>query len=63
MRLSPREEAIMKLVAAGRSDKEIAVDLRISIHTVRSYLNRIFRRYSFHNRTEAATAFERFRRN
>ena len=50
----------MALVAAGQSDKQIAVELEISIHTVRSYLNRIFRRHTFHNRAEAAAAFERY---
>lgn len=57
MQLSTREEAIVKLVAIGRSDKEIAVNLRISVNTVRSHLDRIFRRHSLHNRAEAAAAW------
>ena len=34
MRLSTREEAIVKLIADGRSDKQIGADLQISVNTV-----------------------------
>jgi DNA-binding CsgD family transcriptional regulator len=57
LRLSRREEAIVRLIAAGWSDKEIALGLRISPNTVRSHLDRIFLRNTFHNRAEAAAAW------
>ena len=39
--LSVREREILALVGAGRTDKEIAEDLFISVATVRSHLDRI----------------------
>ena len=39
--LSPREMDIARLVADGLGDQEIAGKLTLSIHTVRSYLDRI----------------------
>jgi len=39
--LSEREREILSLVGAGRTDKEIAQDLFISVATVRSHLDRI----------------------
>ena len=57
MRLSTREEAIVKLIADGRSDKQIGADLQISVNTVRTHLDRIFRRHSLHNRAEAAAVW------
>lgn len=59
MRLSLREEAILELIAAGQSDKQIAIQLHISVHTVRSHLNRVFLRYGLHNRAEAVALWLR----
>ena len=39
--LSAREQELVKLVAAGRTDTEIAAELFISVRTVRSHLDRI----------------------
>lgn len=57
MRLSVREETILRLVAAGRSDKQIARELGISVHTVRTHLDRIYDRNGVHNRAEAVAAW------
>jgi DNA-binding CsgD family transcriptional regulator len=59
MRLSTREETILRLIAAGRSDKQIARELRISVHTVRTHLDRIYSRNGLHNRAEAVAAWLR----
>lgn len=52
--LSPRQAEIVGLVASGLADKEIAQRLGISIHTVRTHLERVFREQEVRNRSEAA---------
>ncbi|MFD9891872.1 response regulator [Amycolatopsis sp. NPDC059027] len=39
--LSPREEQVLRLVAAGERDVDIATILRIGVRTVRGYLDRV----------------------
>jgi DNA-binding NarL/FixJ family response regulator len=51
--LTSREIEVMKLVAAGRRDKEIAVALSISTHTVRVHMKHIFTKLDVSDRTEA----------
>ena len=41
VRLSARERELVALVARGHTDAQIAAQLHISIHTVRSHLDRI----------------------
>ena len=50
--LTEREQAITKLVAEGYKNKEIATCLSISEQTVKSHLNRIFRKSNVSTRTE-----------
>jgi len=40
-RLSARERELVRLVARGRTDAQIAAELFISVRTVRSHLDRI----------------------
>src|SRR5437016_6133588 len=54
LRLTPRQEQIVKLVAAGLGDKEIACRLGLAPNTVRTHLQRLFRECGLHNRAEAA---------
>lgn len=56
MRLSPRQREIVALVAAGRSDKQIANELGVSHRTVRTHLEKLFRRHGLHTRSEAVAA-------
>jgi DNA-binding NarL/FixJ family response regulator len=51
--LTTREIEVMELVAAGRRDKEIAVALAISDHTVRVHVKNIFAKLGVSDRTEA----------
>jgi DNA-binding CsgD family transcriptional regulator/uncharacterized protein YkwD len=54
MRLTPRQEQIVELVAAGLGDKEIAARLGLAPNTVRTHLQRLFRQHRLRNRAEAA---------
>jgi DNA-binding NarL/FixJ family response regulator len=52
--LSRREVEILRLVALGRSNREIGVQLSISGHTVANHVRSILRKTGAANRTEAA---------
>ncbi len=58
-RLTPREIEVLRLVASGRSNSEIAAALVISEHTVARHLQNIFGKLGVSSRTAAAAyAFE-----
>jgi DNA-binding CsgD family transcriptional regulator/tetratricopeptide (TPR) repeat protein len=52
--LSSREVDILRLVAMGRSNREIGLELSISGHTVANHVRSILRKTGAANRTEAA---------
>lgn len=52
--LSAREEEVLKLIAEGRSNKEIAVILKISSSTVKRHVENLLRKLRVKNRVEAA---------
>jgi len=54
--LSARELEVLRLVAAGKSNREIAAALVISEHTVARHVQNIFAKLRISSRT-AATAF------
>ena len=54
--LTKRELEVLRLVAAGRSNRAIAAELYLSDHTVRRHLQNIFRKLDVSSRA-AATAF------
>src|SRR4051795_12096405 len=51
--LTPREREVMTLVAAGKANKEIARELWLSPHTVRSHLENVFEKLEVTSRTAA----------
>jgi ATP/maltotriose-dependent transcriptional regulator MalT len=58
--LSARELEVLRLVAAGRTNRQIAVELVVSEHTVARHLQNIFGKLGVSSRTAAtAFAFER----
>ena len=52
--LTEREAAILRLLAQGASNQEIASDLNVSEKTVRNRLSEIFSKLRLNNRTQAA---------
>ncbi len=57
--LTQRELEVVRLVAAGHSNDEVATRLGISPKTVEAYLREIFRRQGFQTRTELSLWAER----
>jgi DNA-binding NarL/FixJ family response regulator len=53
VKLTLRELEILKLIAKGISNKEIAVELNISSRTVKSHMVDIFRKLDVSSRTAA----------
>jgi DNA-binding NarL/FixJ family response regulator len=54
--LSPRENEILRLLAAGRSQKEIAAALVISSKTVATHIQHVLSKLGVHSRAEAVAA-------
>lgn len=52
--LTPREREVLQLIAAGRSNREIAQALYISERTVKNHVNSILNRLNLRDRTQAA---------
>ncbi len=48
-RLSPRERQVVRLVGEGKSTKEIAVAMGISVKTVESHRTRVMQKLGLHN--------------
>ena len=57
--LSERQREVLKLLAAGESNKEIGRNLNISAATVKAHLEALFRRLDVKNRTQAAMFYTR----
>jgi LuxR family transcriptional regulator, maltose regulon positive regulatory protein len=52
--LTRREAQVLELLAAGRTNNEIAVQLVVSIHTVERHLQNAYRKIGVRNRADAA---------
>lgn len=54
LQLTKRENDILKMIASGKCNKEIAVCLQISVATTQNHLQHVYRKLKVRNRTEAA---------
>jgi DNA-binding CsgD family transcriptional regulator len=54
---STREDQILGLIAAGMTDKQVALRLGISRKTVGTHLARLYVRGGYHSRTEAVVGW------
>jgi DNA-binding NarL/FixJ family response regulator len=52
--LSERELEVLKLVASGASNREIAKKLYITVGTVKNHISNVLRKLGFRDRTQAA---------
>jgi len=52
--LTPSERRVADLVLAGRTNREIATELFITVHTVEKALSRAYAKVGVHSRTELA---------
>ena len=57
--LSPQEERVLKLVALGKTNKEIASDLGLSDKTVKNYLANVYDKLHVSRRSQATAVFLR----
>ena len=61
VRLSDREREVLRLLASGRTDREIAEALTISPRTAETHVGAILRKLEVRNRSEAALLYRRGR--
>jgi len=54
MRLSRREQQVVSHVAQGRSNQQIALELQLSVHTIKSHMHNILEKLGLHSRLELA---------
>lgn len=54
--LTSREQSVLGMAAAGLSDKEIAAELSLSVHTVKTHMRNILTKLQVSNRRQAAHA-------
>ncbi len=57
--LSPRELEVLRLIANGLTNGEVAERLHVTVHAVKFHLAAIYRRLGVSNRTEAAVFYLR----
>ena len=57
--LSRRETEVLSIIAQGRTNREVATELDVSVHAVKFHLASIYRKLDVHNRTEAVVALFR----
>jgi DNA-binding NarL/FixJ family response regulator len=58
--LTPQQRRVFVMVAHGKSNKEIAFDLKVQEGTVKAHVSQILTKLGVHSRTEAALVAGRF---
>lgn len=57
--LTPRELEVLKLLAGGKTNKEIAWQLRITVHTAKKHVSQVLAKLDVSSRMEAALLYIR----
>ena len=57
--LAPRLHQVLDRLLCGKAPKEIATELRLSVHTVRDHIKRLYERYNVTSREELTSRFVR----
>ena len=55
--LSPQQEALAHNLLLGKSDKQIAREMKIAVPTVRSHITRLFHKFDVNDRVELILHF------
>ena len=55
--LSPREEEVLDMLTQGYLFKEVADRLKVSVHTVNTYVRRIYEKLHVHSRAQAVAKY------
>ena len=56
-RLAPREREVLHLLSTGRSYKQIAAELELSMGTIRTYVRRLYGKLEVNCRTSAVVKY------
>ncbi|MGC1374711.1 MAG: LuxR C-terminal-related transcriptional regulator [Anaerolineales bacterium] len=57
LQLTKREKEVLKMLAVGQQNKEIAQCLKISVATTQNHLQNLYKKLRVRNRTEAAEKY------
>jgi DNA-binding NarL/FixJ family response regulator len=57
--LTPRERDVLRLLAAGRTNRQVAEQLEVSSETVKTLVSRSFSKLGVHRRAEAVATAQR----
>lgn len=63
LHVTPRQAEILRLIASGLSDKQIASKLGLSPRTVQSHLDRLYLQHGLHKRAALVAAWLREHRD
>jgi LuxR family transcriptional regulator, maltose regulon positive regulatory protein len=54
--LSEREREVLQLIAAGKTNRQVATELFVSVGTVKTHVNNLYRKLDTHSRTQAVAS-------
>lgn len=57
--LTPRQAEVLRCIAQGKSNNEIARELNIALGSVKIHVSALYRRLAIHNRSQAAVCYVR----
>jgi len=55
--LTEREKELMKFLVTGMTNTQLAKEMIISVHTIKSMLENLFRKFNVHSRLELVVSY------